>query len=127
MRGRISPLYLLLVFSITLTGQPLRAAENPRPNIVFILVDDLRWDELGCAGHPFIKTPSIDRIAKWAKSAQGRGIEARKYDIKRLGAWADKLRFSIRALPLYTNEVNKMAVSFRTMEGFFTAARVVGL
>ncbi|HEY7545016.1 MAG TPA: sulfatase [Blastocatellia bacterium] len=64
MRGRISPLCLLLVFSIALTGQPIRAAENPRPNIVFILVDDLRWDELGCAGHPFIKTPSIDRIAR---------------------------------------------------------------
>jgi N-acetylglucosamine-6-sulfatase len=26
-------------------------------------VDDLRWDELGCAGHPFVKTPNIDRIA----------------------------------------------------------------
>jgi len=36
---------------------------DPRPNIVFILVDDLRWDELGCAGHPYIKTPNIDRIA----------------------------------------------------------------
>ena len=38
--------------------------EPPRPNIVFILVDDLRWDELGCTGHPFAKTPNIDRIAK---------------------------------------------------------------
>jgi N-acetylglucosamine-6-sulfatase len=35
-----------------------------RPNIVFILVDDLRWDELGISGHPYIKTPNIDRIAK---------------------------------------------------------------
>lgn len=35
-----------------------------RPNIVFILIDDLRWDELGCVGHPFIKTPNIDRIAR---------------------------------------------------------------
>jgi N-acetylglucosamine-6-sulfatase len=35
-----------------------------RPNIIFILVDDLRWDELGCAGHPLIKTPNIDRIAR---------------------------------------------------------------
>lgn len=34
-----------------------------RPNIVFILVDDLRWDDLGYAGHPFSKTPNIDRIA----------------------------------------------------------------
>lgn len=35
-----------------------------RPNIVFILIDDLRWDELGIAGHPFIKTQNIDRIAR---------------------------------------------------------------
>src|ERR1044072_9204599 len=36
--------------------------QQTRPNIVFILVDDLRWDELGITGHPFIKTPHIDRI-----------------------------------------------------------------
>jgi N-acetylglucosamine-6-sulfatase len=34
-----------------------------QPNIVFVLVDDLRWDELGAAGHPYIQTPNIDRIA----------------------------------------------------------------
>jgi N-acetylglucosamine-6-sulfatase len=35
-----------------------------RPNIIFILIDDLRWDELGCTGHPFVNTPNIDRIAR---------------------------------------------------------------
>ncbi len=34
-----------------------------RPNIVLVLVDDLRWDELGVAGHPYIQTPNIDRVA----------------------------------------------------------------
>src|SRR5438105_1429253 len=44
---------------------PARAADVPaRPNIVFILMDDLRWDELGCVGHPFVKTPHVDRIAR---------------------------------------------------------------
>lgn len=43
----------------------LCAAEvSPRPNIVMILVDDLRWDSLSCMGHPIAKTPNIDRIAK---------------------------------------------------------------
>ena len=37
--------------------------EDSRPNIVFVLVDDLRWDELGVAGHPYVQTPNIDRIA----------------------------------------------------------------
>jgi len=34
-----------------------------RPNVVFILTDDQRWDALGCAGHPFLKTPHLDRLA----------------------------------------------------------------
>lgn len=38
--------------------------KTSRPNIIFVLVDDLRWDDLGCAGHPFSKTPHIDRLAR---------------------------------------------------------------
>ena len=34
------------------------------PNLVVILVDDLRWDDLGIAGHPFAETPAIDRMAR---------------------------------------------------------------
>jgi len=34
-----------------------------RPNIIVIVVDDLRWDELGIAGHPFLETPNIDDLA----------------------------------------------------------------
>jgi len=40
----------------------LYAAEE-RPNFVFILTDDQRYDAMSCAGHPFAKTPNIDRIA----------------------------------------------------------------
>jgi N-acetylglucosamine-6-sulfatase len=36
---------------------------NSPPNIVVILVDDLRWDDLGVTGHPFVQTPNIDRLA----------------------------------------------------------------
>lgn len=35
-----------------------------RPNILVRLTDDQRWDSLGCLGHPFLKTPNIDRIAE---------------------------------------------------------------
>ena len=40
------------------------AETDRRPNMVVVLVDDLRWDELGCTGHPFVRTPHIDRIAR---------------------------------------------------------------
>ncbi|MBN1883642.1 MAG: sulfatase [Deltaproteobacteria bacterium] len=34
-----------------------------RPNIIFILSDDHRWDHLSILGHPFIETPNLDRLA----------------------------------------------------------------
>ena len=57
-------LSLLLVLGPIAPALSSSAVSSIRPNIVFILIDDLRWDELGYAGHPFIKTPNIDRIAK---------------------------------------------------------------
>lgn len=41
-----------------------RAPEAARPNILFVLVDDLRWDDIAAAGHPFVETPHIDRLAR---------------------------------------------------------------
>jgi len=37
--------------------------KTEQPNVIFILTDDQRWDQLGCEGHPFLKTPNLDRIA----------------------------------------------------------------
>ncbi len=65
MTRRLLWLCLLLTLPLNAASQrPNPTKSNARPNIVFILVDDLRWDELGIAGHPFIKTPNIDRIGK---------------------------------------------------------------
>lgn len=37
---------------------------NVKPNILFIMTDQFRFDYLGCAGADFVNTPNIDRIAK---------------------------------------------------------------
>ena len=47
----------------TAFGQSLTSPSEKRPNIVFILTDDQRHDAMGCAGHPWLKTPNIDRLA----------------------------------------------------------------
>ncbi len=41
-----------------------RAADPPRrPNFVFFLTDDQRWDAMSCAGNRILRTPNMDRIA----------------------------------------------------------------
>jgi arylsulfatase A-like enzyme len=35
-----------------------------RPNLIFLLADDLRADALGCMGHPFVQTPNLDSLAR---------------------------------------------------------------
>ena len=49
--------------ALTLRGRAY--AQGPRrPNILFILSDDHRWDALGCMDHPFLRTPNLDRICR---------------------------------------------------------------
>ncbi|WDI42959.1 sulfatase family protein [Bremerella sp. P1] len=50
------------VFSLLTCWQDASAAD--RPNLIFLLTDDQRWDALGCMGNPVIKTPNIDRLAE---------------------------------------------------------------
>ncbi|HEX3150687.1 MAG TPA: arylsulfatase [Gemmataceae bacterium] len=47
---------------VGLLASATNAAE--RPNVVFILADDLGWGDLGCYGQTMIRTPSIDTLAK---------------------------------------------------------------
>ena len=35
-----------------------------RPNVLVIVTDDMRWDCLSCAGHPYLQTPHLDRLAR---------------------------------------------------------------
>ena len=53
----------LVAFLLASPADALGKAAD-RPNIIFFLSDDHRWDRMGCAGHPFLKTPTMDRLAK---------------------------------------------------------------
>jgi len=51
----------LAIIFLSLCIPVIRAAD--RPNVVFILTDDQRADAMSCAGHPFLRTPHIDKLA----------------------------------------------------------------
>lgn len=59
-------LALLVATFAFLVAPVLRAAEPapPRPNILFIYADDWGWGDLACHGHPHLKTPNIDGLAR---------------------------------------------------------------
>ena len=61
--ARLIPLLVLTAGLASCEAPPSNEAAHP-PNFVVILVDDLRWDDLGIAGHPFVETPAIDRMAR---------------------------------------------------------------
>jgi arylsulfatase A-like enzyme len=42
----------------------MAAPRRRRPNLLFLLTDDQRWDALGCAGNPVVQTPHIDSLAR---------------------------------------------------------------
>jgi len=59
--------FALMFYASTASGYQKRSPEDnvkAKPNVVFILADDLGWGELGCYGQQKIPTPNIDRLAK---------------------------------------------------------------
>ena len=46
------------------TAVPAALQAAPHPNILFIMVDEMRWDAMGCEKHPVVETPNLDRLAK---------------------------------------------------------------
>ena len=54
---------LVWLLSLLLCFNPARAADARKPNVIFILADDLGYGDLGCYGQTKIRTPNLDRIA----------------------------------------------------------------
>lgn len=72
-RTKLAVRLSVLVGASLLTSAGSAAAPD-RPNILLVVVDDLRFDDFGAAGHPFARTPNIDRLAR--EGAQFRNMFA---------------------------------------------------
>jgi arylsulfatase A-like enzyme len=57
---------VLLVIATSTVGFPQAKKKVPskRPNIIFFMVDDLGWRDVGCFGSEFYETPNIDKLAE---------------------------------------------------------------
>ena len=60
--------YLFILFFCTnaflsISCSTKEVHENKKPNVIFILVDDLGWADLGYSGSTFYETPNIDKLA----------------------------------------------------------------
>jgi arylsulfatase A-like enzyme len=53
----------ILILLLMAAGCKVQDSSEDRPNIVFLLADDHRWDALGMEGHPLLRTPNIDALA----------------------------------------------------------------
>ena len=56
----------IIVLMAVLFGNGMNslARANEKTNILFIFADDWGWGDLSCHGHPYVKTPNIDRLAQ---------------------------------------------------------------
>ena len=61
----ISALLAFIITNRTPAAKPNIAnmARGAKPNIVFILADDLGWGDIAAYGHPYAKTPHLDKLA----------------------------------------------------------------
>jgi len=57
-------LSLLLTALCCVLALPATAQTLPRPNIVLMMADDQGWGETGYNGHPYLKTPVLDEMAR---------------------------------------------------------------
>ena len=62
---QILTIFLVGLFFMACTAKKEKHnLQSIRPNIVFIIADDMAWDDSGTYGHPTIQTPNIDKLAR---------------------------------------------------------------
>ena len=61
--GKNFSLKKISLFGSLLLSVGMQAQQNSKPNIIFILCDDMGYGDLACYGQKYIKTPNLDKMA----------------------------------------------------------------
>ena len=56
-------LLVAVICALALTAGTTRTRGQQRPNVVLLVIDDVRWDSIGAAGNRVVHTPRLDRLA----------------------------------------------------------------
>lgn len=56
--------YSLMTLPLLALGAAMPAVAQEKPNVVYIMCDDMGYGDLGCYGQPYISTPNIDSLAR---------------------------------------------------------------
>ena len=76
MRRRVLPIVIGAAFGAGVLSGPVHAAApaaTTKPNIVFILADDIGYGDFGCYGAVKVKTPKIDKLAALWQQVRSKG------------------------------------------------------
>ena len=60
----VEKILLAVSLLLVMSGWAVAEEDGKRPNIVFVMIDDLGWMDLACQGNPLVETPHIDRFAR---------------------------------------------------------------
>jgi N-acetylgalactosamine-6-sulfatase len=104
----------LCVLGLCLTGSSSRAADaGARPNVLFILADDLGWGDLSCYGNGKFRTPALDRLARqgtlFTQFYQGGSVCSPSRGTLMTGRWPSELRLHGHLATARQNEERAMA------------------
>ena len=114
---------LLSLGMLLLMSLPCRGA-TPRPNFVIIIGDDISWNDFGCYGHPSIRTPHTDRLAREGMRFDSVFLTASSCSPSRCSIMAGRYPHNTGAAELHTPlpaEITTFAGKLKR-GGYYTAA-----
>ena len=116
--------YLLAALSWGQLHSRIASAESPRYNVLFIAADDLRCD-LGCMGHPLVKTPHLNALAARGRLFTHAYCQQALCNPSRASLLSGRRPDSLRIwdLPTHFREVNPQLVTlpeYFRQQGYFT-------